>query len=178
MEEIEQLHDDWNEKTESMLLKWKTEYREQYKHHKKIGARFRWSHKILLLFVMITSTIMGSNGLITNFNSDNDDNTSKTINLVQSTVMIIISVITTILQYFKFEKRAHRQSTLSSSYKTIAKKIQIQLALPRESRQNFLQFVQKIETKRQNLEKCYSVNMETTPLLQQGPNNVETYSTV
>jgi len=35
MEEIEQLHDDWNEKTESMLLKWKTEYREQYKHHKK-----------------------------------------------------------------------------------------------------------------------------------------------
>jgi hypothetical protein len=139
------------------------EYNVLYKQHQCCGKQLKCTHKLLLVFVMITSAVLGSNGIMiqSNANESDQNNNTTTFTTVQSTIMILISIITVVLQHFEFEKNAHRQRTLADAYNSLAKKIQIQLALPRPSRQNFVEFVEKIEKTRQYLEKCYAINIDS-----------------
>lgn len=149
----------WNVDTEHMLQTWMKDYNKCYQKHKTHGRRCRWTHKILLMIVIIASTVSGSNGLLINGKISDSSGMVDTYGMIQSIIMISIGAITMMLQYIKLEKIGYRQKTLSSSYKTLAKKIEIQMSLPRETRQNFLIFVDKIEKKRQSLEKCYAINI-------------------
>jgi hypothetical protein len=85
-------------------------------------------------------------GLLTGMNIQNDD-----MFIILSTGSIFVSVIKSIDSYFQLQKRAEGHRICGLTFSQISKKIQIELSLSRDQRQNPKDMLSLIKTDLKNL---------------------------
>ena len=135
----------WNSSSETLLCEWAEDYEKECKRHRRFETFFAVTNVSLLMSSMILSYVFGSSGLAVGGGG------GDTIARAQSYVLIAVGVISTVLKLGDFEKRAAWRRRRSVTTGEFARKIRVQLALPRDRRKPFLPFIEKMERKRREL---------------------------
>ena len=147
-------HSSWNDQSEELLRSWSSQFAKLSKSHRRKQTIFKLIHVALLVTTMILSYAFGSSGLAINFSSskgDSDNSTAATFEVVQSYILVVVGILSTLLKLGKFEKRTAKHKTYKDSYNAFARKINVQLVLPRDRRPSFVPFVEKIEREHKKL---------------------------
>ena len=127
-----------------MLLKEQAEQAESYSIlHNLSHEKYQFRSNIINIPVIILSSVIG---LLTGMNIQNDD-----MFIILSTGSIFVSVIKSIDSYFQLQKRAEGHRLCGLTFSQISKKIQIELSLARDQRQNPKDMLGLIKTDLKNL---------------------------
>jgi len=126
------------------LLKNQAEQAESYSIlHNLSYEKYQFRSNIINIPVIVLSSVIG---LLTGMNIQNDD-----MFIILSTGSIFVSVIKSIDSYFQLQKRAEGHRICSLQFQQIFNKIQIELSLVREQRQNPKDMLALIKTDLKNL---------------------------
>lgn len=126
------------------LLKEQAEQAESYSIlHNMSHEKYQFRSNIINIPVIILSSVIG---LATGMNIQNDD-----MFIILSTGSIFVSVIKSIDSYFQLQKRAEGHRICGLTFSQISKKIQIELSLSRDQRQNPKDMLGLIKTDLKNL---------------------------
>ena len=126
------------------LLKNQAEQAESYSIlHNLSYEKYQFRSNIINIPVIILSSVIG---LLTGMNIQNDD-----MFIILSTGSIFVSVIKSIDSYFQLQKRSEGHRICSLQFSQIFNKIQIELSLVREQRQNPKDMLALIKTDLKNL---------------------------
>jgi hypothetical protein len=126
------------------LLKNQAEQAESYSIlHNLSYEKYQFRSNIINIPVIVLSSVIG---LLTGMNIQNDD-----MFIILSTGSIFVSVIKSIDSYFQLQKRAEGHRICSLQFQQIFNKIQIELSLIREQRQNPKDMLALIKTDLKNL---------------------------
>lgn len=126
------------------LLKNQAEQAESYSIlHNMSYEKYQFRSNIINIPVIILSSVIG---LLTGMNIQNDD-----MFIILSTGSIFVSVIKSIDSYFQLQKRSEGHRICSLQFSQIFNKIQIELSLVREQRQNPKDMLALIKTDLKNL---------------------------
>jgi len=126
------------------LLKNQAEQAESYSIlHNLSYEKYQFRSNIINIPVIILSSVIG---LLTGMNIQNDD-----MFIILSTGSIFVSVIKSIDSYFQLQKRSEGHRICSLQFSQIFNKIQIELSLSREQRQNPKDMLALIKTDLKNL---------------------------
>jgi len=126
------------------LLKEQAEQAESYSIlHNLSHEKYQFRSNIINIPVIVLSSVIG---LLTGMNIKNDD-----MFIILSTGSIFVSVIKSIDSYFQLQKRAEGHRICGLTFSQISKKIQIELSLTREQRQNPKDMLTLIKTDLKNL---------------------------
>jgi len=126
------------------LLKNQAEQAESYSIlHNLAYEKYQFRSNIINIPVIVLSSVIG---LLTGMNIQNDD-----MFIILSTGSIFVSVIKSIDSYFQLQKRAEGHRICSLQFQQIFNKIQIELSLVREQRQNPKDMLALIKTDLKNL---------------------------
>jgi hypothetical protein len=127
-----------------LLLKNQAEQAESYSIlHNLSYEKYQFRSNIINIPVIILSSVIG---LLTGMNIQNDD-----MFIILSTGSIFVSVIKSIDSYFQLQKRSEGHRICSLQFSQIFNKIQIELSLVREQRQNPKDMLALIKTDLKNL---------------------------
>jgi len=127
-----------------VLLKEQAEQAESYSIlHNLSHEKYQFRSNIINIPVIILSSVIG---LLTGMNIQNDD-----MFIILSTGSIFVSVIKSIDSYFQLQKRAEGHRLCGLTFSQISKKIQIELSLARDQRQNPKDMLGLIKTDLKNL---------------------------
>jgi len=127
-----------------LLLKEQAEQAESYSIlHNLSYEKYQFRSNIINIPVIILSSVIG---LLTGMNIQNDD-----MFIILSTGSIFVSVIKSIDSYFQLQKRAEGHRICGLTFSQISKKIQIELSLQRDQRQNPKDMLSLIKTDLKNL---------------------------
>lgn len=127
-----------------LLLKEQAEQAESYSIlHNLSYEKYQFRSNIINIPVIILSSVIG---LLTGMNIQNDD-----MFIILSTGSIFVSVIKSIDSYFQLQKRAEGHRICGLTFSQISKKIQIELSLQRDQRQNPKDMLALIKTDLKNL---------------------------
>jgi len=127
-----------------LLLKEQAEQAESYSIlHSLSYDKYQFRSNIINIPVIVLSSVIG---LLTGMNIQNDD-----MFIILSTGSIFVSVIKSIDSYFQLQKRAEGHRICGLTFSQISKKIQIELSLSREQRQNPKDMLSLIKTDLKNL---------------------------
>lgn len=127
-----------------LLLKEQAEQAESYSIlHNLSHEKYQFRSNIINIPVIILSSVIG---LLTGMNIQNDD-----MFIILSTGSIFVSVIKSIDSYFQLQKRAEGHRLCGLTFSQISKKIQIELSLARDQRQNPKDMLGLIKTDLKNL---------------------------
>jgi hypothetical protein len=133
--------DDWNSESEQLLYKWVTDYTDLSAFHSRRQAMFNALRVTILSSTMILAYVFGSSGLATGGNAE------------QNYVLLVIGGLSTVLKQAKLEKRSAKHKRLKTEYAHFARKIEIQLAMQRSHRTEFVPFVETINREYRKLAK-------------------------
>ena len=126
------------------LLKNQAEQAESYSIlHNLSYEKYQFRSNIINIPVIVLSSVIG---LLTGMNIQNDD-----MFIILSTGSIFVSVIKSIDSYFQLQKRSEGHRICSLQFQQIFNKIQIELSLVREQRQNPKDMLALIKTDLKNL---------------------------
>jgi hypothetical protein len=126
------------------LLKNQAEQAESYSIlHNLSYEKYQFRSNIINIPVIVLSSVIG---LLTGMNIQNDD-----MFIILSTGSIFVSVIKSIDSYFQLQKRAEGHRICSLQFSQIFNKIQIELSLSRDQRQNPKDMLALIKTDLKNL---------------------------
>lgn len=126
------------------LLKNQAEQAESYSIlHNLSYEKYQFRSNIINIPVIVLSSVIG---LLTGMNIQNDD-----MFIILSTGSIFVSVIKSIDSYFQLQKRSEGHRICSLQFSQIFNKIQIELSLVREQRQNPKDMLALIKTDLKNL---------------------------
>jgi hypothetical protein len=126
------------------LLKNQAEQAESYSIlHNLSYEKYQFRSNIINIPVIILSSVIG---LLTGMNIQNDD-----MFIILSTGSIFVSVIKSIDSYFQLQKRSEGHRICSLQFSQIFNKIQIELSLSRDQRQNPKDMLALIKTDLKNL---------------------------
>jgi hypothetical protein len=126
------------------LLKNQAEQAESYSIlHNLSYEKYQFRSNIINIPVIVLSSVIG---LLTGMNIQNDD-----MFIILSTGSIFVSVIKSIDSYFQLQKRSEGHRICSLQFSQIFNKIQIELSLSREQRQNPKDMLALIKTDLKNL---------------------------
>ena len=126
------------------LLKNQAEQAESYSIlHNLAYEKYQFRSNIINIPVIVLSSVIG---LLTGMNIQNDD-----MFIILSTGSIFVSVIKSIDSYFQLQKRAEGHRICSLQFQQIFNKIQIELSLVRQQRQNPKDMLALIKTDLKNL---------------------------
>lgn len=127
-----------------LLLKEQAEQAESYSIlHSLSHEKYQFRSNIINIPVIILSSVIG---LATGMNIQSDD-----MYIILSVGSIFVSVIKSIDSYFQLQKRAEGHRLCGLTFSQISKKIQIELSLAREQRQNPKDMLGLIKTDLKNL---------------------------
>ena len=127
-----------------LLLKNQAEQAESYSIlHNLSYEKYQFRSNIINIPVIVLSSVIG---LLTGMNIQNDD-----MFIILSTGSIFVSVIKSIDSYFQLQKRSEGHRICSLQFSQIFNKIQIELSLVREQRQNPKDMLALIKTDLKNL---------------------------
>lgn len=127
-----------------LLLKEQAEQAESYSIlHSLSYEKYQFRSNIINIPVIVLSSVIG---LLTGMNIQNDD-----MFIILSTGSIFVSVIKSIDSYFQLQKRAEGHRICGLTFSQISKKIQIELSLSRDQRQNPKDMLSLIKTDLKNL---------------------------
>lgn len=127
-----------------LLLKEQAEQAESYSIlHNLSHEKYQFRSNIINIPVIVLSSVIG---LLTGMNIQNDD-----MFIILSTGSIFVSVIKSIDSYFQLQKRAEGHRICGLTFSQISKKIQIELSLSRDQRQNPKDMLSLIKTDLKNL---------------------------
>jgi hypothetical protein len=127
-----------------LLLKEQAEQAESYSIlHSLSHEKYQFRSNIINIPVIILSSVIG---LLTGMNIQNDD-----MFIILSTGSIFVSVIKSIDSYFQLQKRAEGHRLCGLTFSQISKRIQIELSLSRDQRQNPKDMLGLIKTDLKNL---------------------------
>ena len=126
------------------LLKNQAEQAESYSIlHNLSYEKYQFRSNIINIPVIVLSSVIG---LLTGMNIQNDD-----MFIILSTGSIFVSVIKSIDSYFQLQKRSEGHRICSLQFSQIFNKIQIELSLSRDQRQNPKDMLALIKTDLKNL---------------------------
>lgn len=126
------------------LLKEQAEQAESYSIlHSLSHEKYQFRSNIINIPVIVLSSVIG---LATGMNIQSDD-----MYIILSVGSIFVSVIKSIDSYFQLQKRAEGHRLCGLTFSQISKKIQIELSLSREQRQNPKDMLGLIKTDLKNL---------------------------
>ena len=127
-----------------LLLKEQAEQAESYSIlHNLSHEKYQFRSNIINIPVIILSSLIG---LLTGMNIQNDD-----MFIILSTGSIFVSVIKSIDSYFQLQKRAEGHRLCGLTFSQLSKRIQIELSLSRDQRQNPKDMLGLIKTDLKNL---------------------------
>lgn len=127
-----------------LLLKEQAEQAESYSIlHSLSHEKYQFRSNIINIPVIVLSSVIG---LATGMNIQSDD-----MYIILSVGSIFVSVIKSIDSYFQLQKRAEGHRLCGLTFSQISKKIQIELSLAREQRQNPKDMLGLIKTDLKNL---------------------------
>lgn len=145
-----------------LLLKEQAEQAESYSIlHNLSHEKYQFRSNIINIPVIILSSVIG---LLTGMNIQNDD-----MFIILSTGSIFVSVIKSIDSYFQLQKRAEGHRICGLTFSQISKKIQIELSLSRDQRQNPKDMLGLIKTDLKNL-------FDISPIID--PDIIDKYNTL
>ncbi len=145
-----------------LLLKEQAEQAESYSIlHALSHEKYQFRSNIINIPVIVLSSVIG---LATGMNIQSDD-----MYIILSVGSIFVSVIKSIDSYFQLQKRAEGHRLCGLTFSQISKKIQIELSLAREQRQNPKDMLGLIKTDLKNL-------FDIAPIID--PDIVEKYNTL
>ena len=145
-----------------LLLKEQAEQAESYSIlHTLSHEKYQFRSNIINIPVIVLSSVIG---LLTGMNIQNDD-----MFIILSTGSIFVSVIKSIDSYFQLQKRAEGHRMCGLTFSQISKKIQIELSLSREQRQNPKDMLILIKTDLKNL-------FDISPIID--PDVIDKYNTL
>lgn len=127
-----------------LLLKEQAEQAESYSIlHNLSHEKYQFKSNIINIPVIILSSCIG---LLQGMNIQNDE-----MFIILSTGSIFVSIIKSIDSYFQLQKRAEGHRICGLTFSQISKKIQIELSLQRDQRQNPKDMLSLIKTDLKNL---------------------------
>lgn len=126
----------WNDEGESILRTWSDECLTIAVRHLRISRVCKYIYISLILPSMILSYVFGTTGLTT---------TTNEYATIQGYVLLAVGLLSTILKFGKFEKRAESYKHSGNNYKMFARKLKVQLACSRENRKPYESYMEKIE---------------------------------
>jgi hypothetical protein len=127
-----------------LLLKEQAEQAESYSIlHTLSHEKYQFRSNIINIPVIVISSVIG---LVSAMNIQNDD-----MFIILSSGSIFVSVIKSVDSYFQLQKRAEGHRICGLTFSQISKKIQIELSLSRDQRQNPKDMLTLIKTDLKNL---------------------------
>jgi hypothetical protein len=149
----------WDYRKEKLIKRWgRISYYKKNMHY-VAGKQFEQWNKYLgvpniILSVVVGTSLFGTSGLSI------DTDSSKYVMLIAGLIALIGAALSGVHQFLDFGGLAQKHIQASTIYDNIVYTIQMELAFPREERENPIAFISAIKTTIQNSERaCPSIPM-------------------
>lgn len=139
------LNNGWNDKNEVLIVSIGENSASFKWMHDKCSHQYSLYNKILSITVILFNSVLSAESLIPS------ENTNYTIILIQKVLIYIVTLLSVVSNFLKFEELSTKHSNSSSGFSELYHDIQQQMCMYRKDRSNAVKYISNILKKYDSL---------------------------